>query len=169
LHYEEALMAWPGTLRTWLALEKISAVKLQPYSDALNVFDSAWVNYTPTWTGTGGNPAIGNGTITGKKLEAGKFCVASISIVFGSTTTVGTGTYAFGTPSTMRDFNTLGGNGKVTDASAGSAGLFPRHIFGLNSTTFAVALADGTRVAATSPLTWATSDRIDAWFCYEVA
>lgn len=54
--------------------------------------------YLPTWTGSGGNPAIGNGTIEGLYSQVGKHVTARITITAGSTTTFGSGDWSFGLP-----------------------------------------------------------------------
>jgi hypothetical protein len=61
----------------------------------------AWTSYTPTWTGSGGNPTIGDGTLQGyyKALDSSTYLV-QISLVLGSTTNIGSGTYSFALPAT---------------------------------------------------------------------
>lgn len=49
--------------------------------------------YTPTWTGSGGNPAIGNGTLTGSYIRIGKLVKVDIQVIAGATTTFGAGSY----------------------------------------------------------------------------
>ncbi|MET7849477.1 hypothetical protein ABZT48_14785 [Streptomyces avermitilis] len=60
----------------------------------------AWNSYTPTWTAATTNPAIGDGTLTGKYAVVGKVCHFTTFMVFGSTTTFGNGVYSFGLPVT---------------------------------------------------------------------
>jgi len=59
---------------------------------------AAATSYTPSWTSTGTQPAIGNGSIAGSYVQIGKIEVASASIVAGSTTTYGTGNYSLSLP-----------------------------------------------------------------------
>lgn len=59
---------------------------------------TAATTYTPTWTSSGTAVALGNGTLTGHYLKIGKLVFYSISLVAGSTTTFGTGTYNFALP-----------------------------------------------------------------------
>lgn len=49
--------------------------------------------FTPVWTGSGSNPVIGNGTITGYRHRDGEYNDIEIIITPGSTTTFGTGQY----------------------------------------------------------------------------
>jgi len=57
--------------------------------------------YTPSWTSTGTQPALGNGTITGTYTRTGSQVTARIVLTMGSTTTFGTGTYRLSLPSTI--------------------------------------------------------------------
>jgi len=53
--------------------------------------------FTPTWTGSGSNPSLGDGTLTGhyQKISS-KLYWFSIMLVYGTTSTAGTGFYIFG-------------------------------------------------------------------------
>lgn len=58
-----------------------------------------WQSYTPTWTAYTGTPTLGNGTITGRYCKVGKMVIATVSLTFGSTTSVaGTITWYIGLP-----------------------------------------------------------------------
>ncbi|NUR05842.1 MAG: hypothetical protein HOQ45_02385 [Nocardioidaceae bacterium] len=57
-----------------------------------------WQAYTPTWGSGGTAPAIGNGSITGGYIQAGKTVMFETRLTFGSTTTFGTGTYTVTLP-----------------------------------------------------------------------
>lgn len=59
-----------------------------------------WQSWATTWTGTGGNPTIGNGTLTSVYTQIGKTVHFRIFIVMGSTTTFGSGTWRFTPPVT---------------------------------------------------------------------
>jgi hypothetical protein len=53
--------------------------------------------FTPTWTSSGTQPTIGNGSISGWSQKVGdKLYFLCVELVIGSTTTVGTGTYVIG-------------------------------------------------------------------------
>lgn len=62
------------------------------------VWDTQWQTYTPTWSSSGTQPAVGNGSITGKYLRMGRECSVHIALIAGSTTTYGTGQYYFSSP-----------------------------------------------------------------------
>lgn len=57
-----------------------------------------WIAYTPSWTATTANPTIGNGTVDGAYQKIGRMVSFRARILFGSTTTVGTGTYLLSVP-----------------------------------------------------------------------
>lgn len=65
-------------------------------------FGFAGISFTPTWEGGGGNPAIGNGTISGRYVLLGNVVVGTCGLTAGSTTTFGSGTYYLGVPLPMR-------------------------------------------------------------------
>ena len=50
-----------------------------------------WFNYTPTWSGTGTPPALGNGNISGSFEIIGKTVHYTASVQAGSTSTYGSG------------------------------------------------------------------------------
>jgi hypothetical protein len=58
-----------------------------------------WDTYTPSWTGSGSNPSIGDGTITGHFRREGTTGEVRIHIEAGSTTTYGSGFYGLSLPS----------------------------------------------------------------------
>ena len=62
-------------------------------SDALQ-----WTTYNPSWTASTANPAIGNGTITGRYKAIGKTVFVSVKITMGTSTTFGTGTWRVSLP-----------------------------------------------------------------------
>lgn len=70
-----------------------------PGADGIGgVDETAWTTYTPAWTGSSGNPAIGNGTLQGAFKAIGKTLHLRIDVAMGSTTTFGTGHWEFGLP-----------------------------------------------------------------------
>jgi hypothetical protein len=111
------------------------------------------IGYVPTWTGAGSNPAIGNGTLGGFYKVQGRWVKGNVTVVAGTTTTFGTGTWAFGYPFTISAgllgvaYATLGGltyMGVVTTPSV---------------TTLNVAIAaSGILWDANNPAVWANTD-----------
>lgn len=73
----------------------------EPTADQLNdIAIPGWTSYTPAWTAAVANPAIGNGSITGRyrRPAAADQVTVEIRVVMGSTTTFGTGFWIFSVP-----------------------------------------------------------------------
>ncbi len=62
------------------------------------MWDTQWQTYTPTWSASGTQPSVGNGSITGKYTRRGRVIEVHIGLIAGSTTTYGTGQYYFSVP-----------------------------------------------------------------------
>lgn len=90
------------TPKTWVVGEVVSAAMLnQEIRDQFGSFFGAWTDYTPSWIAeTGGTPAVGNGTLTGRYLKVGRTVDFLIRLTVGSTTTFGNtnANWAFGLP-----------------------------------------------------------------------
>ena len=67
----------------------------------LGVSMGVWASYTPIWTASTTNPVLGNGSLIGRYCVVGKLCTMSVKLVIGSTTTLGTGNWAFSIPLPM--------------------------------------------------------------------
>lgn len=133
-----------------------------------------WFNYTPTWTSSGTAPSIGNGTLTGKFAITGKKYDFRVSLIAGSTTTVGTGNYSFTLPSTpsvtIQDYPI----GICTGVDAGSiymgtisyesSGKF----WGLFHSTTVAGQAAG-RIGAAAPFAFGNTDQYYFIGSYEAA
>jgi hypothetical protein len=89
------------TPHTWSALEEATATLLNDeLKTPLTDLQAAWTSYTPTWTASTTNPAIGNGTIAGAYTRIGKTVLFRVNITAGSTTTYGSGQYRISLPVT---------------------------------------------------------------------
>lgn len=60
---------------------------------------AAWVAYTPSWSSTGTQPVIGNGTIYGRYRRIGSLGHLNGVLTAGTTTTFGTGEWRLSLPS----------------------------------------------------------------------
>jgi len=132
---------------------------------------SAWTSYTPTWT----NLTVGNGTLTAKYAQDNKVVVATIELVFGSTTSITSNNPRFTLPVTSvsasaavnRFFGTYGdANNTFYPASV--------EFFSTTAANLQVFKADGTYVSnaaltTTAPFTWGTGDYIYVTTIYEAA
>lgn len=143
--------------------------------DNLKAIGDAWTSYTPAWTASTTNPVIGNGTITGKKIEAGKLTLFRVRILMGTTTTYGSGTYSIGLPSVPAagaSYELF--NGYAIDTSAGAR--YALRPFAVGSVASTFLWCDSTTagnpvrgVTATVPFTLASTDEIIVTGFYEAA
>jgi hypothetical protein len=121
-----------------------------------------WVAYTPTWTSTS-NPSLGNGAITGEYSRSGPWVCVRVGLTWGSTTTGGSGGWAFTLPlpsvydSTHNPYPIWHGSAIARDVSATTYYTLTAYA---DSTTNNCGAFYGTSGAAsaTVPFTWATSD-----------
>jgi hypothetical protein len=159
-------MAWTAP-RTWVAGEVPSASTFNTHvRDNLKAIGDAWTAYTPTLT----NWTLGNGTLTGSYVQAGKLTFAKVFLTLGTTTTP-SGNLVISIPFTKvadDGINTsMGGTAVLLDTSVPTTNvLFPVH-----SATGSVRFIStaGATATATSPWTWATGDKLNAEFWYESA
>lgn len=131
------------------------------------------VPYVPTWTGSGGNPSLGNGTSRGEYMTMGHLIVGWFLITAGNTTTFGSGNYEFGIPKPRRDppggLAPLG-KGRVVDSGTGE---FIGFLGGASVATavriiLSSATTTGAEVTVTNlvPMTPAASDSWGGYFTY---
>jgi hypothetical protein len=127
----------------------------------------AWDTYSPTWTGTGSNPAIGNGTLTGRYFQIGKLYVVEIILTPGSTTTYGTGDWRLTVPTAAAAGAPMLGVADASDAGTANHGGFTRQI---STTTFAVIESATADVwGQTQPFTWVNGDSARFLVVYRAA
>lgn len=152
------MTVWNGTLPTPAAGQEILASDIQIAIDALSALTGAWTTYTPTWTSTGTAPALGNGVIDGRYLQADRMVIYTGSLTMGTTTTYGTGAYRITLPVSATTTTLNAGAALTLDSSAATA-----------QTPAVARIADAPRlrfygpngeVGATAPFTWATSDQL---------
>ena len=135
-----------------------------------NLNTNDWATYTPTWTGSSSNPAIGNGTIEGSYVKLGKFIAGRLRITAGSTTTFGGGDYSFGLPVTADGANTAYtpiGNGAAEDTGVA---LYAGFTYLSTSTAVRVQTpALNANWGKTVPFTFGSGDNFIINFFYEAA
>lgn len=149
-------MAWTFP-RTWVAGESVTAALLNTHlRDNLRAI-SQWTAYTPTWGGATA-PALGNGTITGQYILADELVFWRLRLVFGSTTTLGTGTYTFSLPVAGDTSGyDVAGHGFARDDSASAYMPLAARLVGSNCD---LVTGTGSRVNPTTPFAWAAGDSI---------
>jgi hypothetical protein len=141
------------------------------------IFDTQWQTYTTTWDATTGvTPVVNDGTLSAKSFRQGKKRTFSIALVFGNTTVKGTGTYTFTLPSVPVDKGRIGGDGFLTDVSAGDR--FPitgywicanllTMVYNITNTSGAGAAINTTGLSATAPIGIGNTDTISISGNYE--
>lgn len=156
----------------------ITATGLTSYTeqfDAVSGDTGVRVAYTPTWSSTGTQPAINNGTLVGAYHRVGDVVFFTISLVWGSGTSAGTGVYNLTLPVTaatisgarwtgqlfLLDSGTQAYNGWWTIASAGTT---------FENIQWSSTAQTGTAVQASgAPITYAAGDQIVLTGFYAVA
>ena len=125
----------------------------------------AAIAYTPTWTTTGTAPSLGNGTLSGTYMQLGNMVVFTVSLVIGSTTTTGTGTWRFALPFALDN------NRESLICQAKGLDIGVRWYTNLigdtadpnTTTTFSVInpdSTDGDYISNSYPMTWGTDDAL---------
>jgi hypothetical protein len=124
-------------------------------------------DYTPVWTAQTTNPAIGNGTISGRWVRNGNLVTYWGKVVMGSTTTYGTGTWFISVPVPPAHSDNVGaavysdvGTDIITGATrvdnTGSGRIY------FNPDSWG-------NVDASTPFTWVATDELRWQITYEVA
>lgn len=164
-------MAWTPPVSATAGTVALAAWFNTYVRDNLKAIGDPWTSYTPTWGGSTTNPVIGNGTIAGAYMLAGKLCHYRLLITMGSTTTYGSGYYTFTLPTTSATgYSAFGaplGTGFCLDTSAGTLNYFQARKD--NNTRVILTTATGTNVTNASPYTWATGDQIEITGTFEAA
>lgn len=165
-------MGWTSP-RTWVAGEKPPAATLNTHiRDNFKAIGDPWTAYTPAWTAATTNPVLGNGTLVGAYMQAGKFTSFWVLLTMGSTTTFGSGAYFLTTPFAPVNQRWLF-QGIARDASASASfpafaeydATLPLRLRAL-PTTAGNALSS---ISPTVPFTWAQSDTLLIHGTYEAA
>lgn len=120
--------------------------------------------YTPAWTASV-NPAIGNGTLSGRYVIVGGLCNIQISLTMGSTTTFGTGEWSFSVPVVSAAAST----GQVWALDDGTA--FFIGICRINAGVATLAIFSnnaGSAWSTSQPFTWASTDQIELSLTYQI-
>lgn len=129
---------------------------------------TAWTDWTPasTWTAASVNPALGNGSQAGRYKLVGDFCWFTAVLLFGSSTTYGSGIYGFGIPPGVTAKAGASGVSSVTfgirdNSSAVHAAGFGNIANGASSMDCRV--VGGNQASPTVPYTLAQNDFIRYW------
>jgi hypothetical protein len=129
---------------------------------------SDYTAYVPTWkSGAGGTDmAIGNGSIAGFWTRLpNRLIHATIKIVRGSTTNVGTTYYAFGLPVAPADIAAISGTGEVLNGTT----HLTRVCVGQSGSEIVLVDMAGAPVSSSAPVAWAAGHRISLSIVYRAA
>lgn len=163
------------TPRTWVVGEVVTAALLnQEIRDQFLSFFGAWTSDTPAWTASTTNPVIGNGSINGRYLKVGRTVHRVIDLLTGSTTTYGSGTYAFSMPVAAGSAVNQVGNAQAVGGSSRYAGNI---LLSPSASTAACYFPDSglvpvsrlSTMSPTIPFTWAAAFQMRALITYEAA
>lgn len=158
------MTAWTGTLPTLYAMQIPDADDFTVLADALHGEADAWTAYVPTWTGSGSNPVLNNGTLTASYKQVGKHVEYRGLLTIGSTTTFGSGFWRFSLPVTGVATDQVGVSQLLDSGTQDKAASCY-----LVSTTLLQPTSSAGGVTPTVPHTWATSDQIRWHISYEAA
>ena len=135
-----------------------------------------WAAYTPVWTASTTNPTLGNGSLIGRYCVVNKLCTMSVKLVIGSTTTLGTGNWAFSIPLPMIAGNEYApiyiGTAHCRDSGIMSYVLAVYLASYISTTKTAYFVSHNTNnlnLTPTVPFAWATADNLTFEITYELA
>lgn len=129
--------------------------------------DGIYQDFTPTWSqSSGGNLAIGNGSLTCRWTRIGNQVTANYSLIRGSTTNQGISPYVFSLPVSGRAYTEVHGHGWIYKSSGGT--WTPINVVGVGTGAIGLMLAtNGARLSNTVPSAWGTNDQIRWQVVYE--
>jgi hypothetical protein len=131
-----------------------------------------WATWTPTWTGAVSNPAVGNATVSAGYTKVGKTIHYRITILMGTTTTYGSGRWAFALPEAAASYPGATGltlwAGMAYALDAGTSNNIGATRVDSGATTLFLTNATFDW-DATHPFTWTTSDLLVMNGTYEAA
>lgn len=143
--------------------------RLDTLDSRLDTVDAPWTSYTPLWTASTA-PGLGNGTIQGRCARIAGTGIARGRLVFGSTTTYGSGSYQISLPPTIP---ATGANGKAVGqlflfqsgqpTRGGTCAVLD------NTGTLWLVSPTGGDINPTTPWTWAAGGEIHWTITYEAA
>jgi hypothetical protein len=131
--------------------------------DLSNVFFVGRKTYTCAWTASGTNPVLGNGVITAFYTRTGSTTLATVELVIGSTTTLGTGDWRFSLPTTV--FGAYIGSAVATDIGPGTQ--YVGSAVAPTGVAYCVITTNSGNATSAIPFAWATGDVLRFSIQYE--
>lgn len=124
----------------------------------------SWSSYAVAWSQSdGANLSIGNGTLEGRWMQVGRLVHASVSMVRGSTTNIGSAAWVWSMPVNARAWTMVAGVGWL--ARGGSE--YPLTVRPPAPGRVALLNPSG-RLSNTNPGGWAAGDSLFFTMTYEV-
>jgi hypothetical protein len=103
-----------------------------------------WEQFTTSWASLNNpQPALGNGTLTGRVMRIGRSTWYNVTLTIGTTTTLGTGYWIFGTPGNPIDLHTTA----ICLTGNAAGGFAPGYTIPLTNTTSAIGTITSTVLA----------------------
>lgn len=166
------MTAFTGTIPTIAAGDNATvAANLATYRDALKGASEAWTSYGSgaSWTASGSNPAIGNGTWAGAYLQVNKLVLFRVTITMGSSTTYGTGTWRVALPVTAKSGVRWSFQGDGVDTGVNAYTI--RGVTDGSAAFCSIYRVGNPEAAVTStvPHTWGNTDILTVQGSYEAA
>lgn len=117
-------------------------------------------DYTPAWTGSVGNPALGNGTLAGHYVKVDKQVTVNARLVIGGTTTFGSGTWSISLPFAISASARAVGACLLLDSGTVLVAAVAIGAAGATTVNFNPTGASAA-VSSTVPFTWAVGDTLE--------
>lgn len=147
-------MGWT-TPKTWAAGRLLATDLNTHVRDNLKSM-SEWTPFACTWSSTETAPAIGNGTLTAAYTRAGDVITVDVHLIWGSTTSGGTGNWTFSLPFAAAHIQAMP-VALVDSGTAWRAGVASNY-----TPTAVIVIVSGTTTIAQAgvPHTWAVGDEL---------
>jgi hypothetical protein len=158
-----------NTVGTVWGKQDIKDVILDPV-DAFVSNGGTWSTYTPAWGGNDGvQPVLGNGTLSGRYVQIGKWIDVVMVLQAGSTTTFGTSTYwVFTLPFTPRVVASLTETHFRAGLLNGAGAGYPAATGYVSGGIVLLVTPAGALVNPTTPFTWNAGSIISIRGSYEL-
>jgi hypothetical protein len=142
---------------------------------SISIESTEWTSYTPTITADGGGFSLGNGVASGRYKQIGKTVFFHAKLVYGSTTSPGSGHWNFSLPVTAHSSN-FTFSASILDSGVAWYGGIGNGNYTGSTTSFAVNVTSPSAGTATwvvvgngGPFTWGDADNITISGSYEAA
>lgn len=161
------MTTYSGTPATWVPGYQTAATFNAEIQTPLLALTGPRDTFMPTLSGF----TAGNGVLSGRYKQAGKWIWYSFAFAFGSTSAAASAAPVFTLPVTALAVNDYTGSGKFVDASPSAS--YNALVY-MPSTTQVSLWVPGTNgvysnPSTTSPFTWTTNDAVYGTIIYEAA